>query len=102
LIISQIGAIKAKNQKKHFSTDRNNPTDEKKSFILMLSQRFYFAVFTFVASFDQHGRIIPQKHLEDRKMEDRKMIRKRIIFIMILHSGMFAVCSIPSSSTSLA
>jgi indolepyruvate ferredoxin oxidoreductase alpha subunit len=29
-------------------------------------------------------------------MEDRKMIRKRIKFVMIPHSGMFAICSIPS------
>jgi len=39
----------------------------------MLSQRLYFSVFASAACFDRHGRIIPQKHSEDRKMEDRKM-----------------------------
>jgi hypothetical protein len=70
-------------------------------------------IFASAACFDRHGRIISQKHSDDRKMEDRKMIRpalsqtprhavREIKFVMISHSGKFAVCSIPSAPKSLA
>jgi hypothetical protein len=45
---------------------------------------------------------LSQKYSKDRKMDDRKMIRKRIKFVMIPHSGMFAICSFLLSSTALA
>ncbi|MCI0698158.1 hypothetical protein L0337_39900 [candidate division KSB1 bacterium] len=62
-----------------------------------MNEKKIFSVSASAACFDRHGRIMPQRHSEDRKMEDRKMIHKRIKFVMISHSGMFALlCGVPA------
>ena len=62
-VLSKMKKIKAKRLKLHFELDN------VKSKILFLRLRLCPAK----RDFDRHGRIIPQKHSEDRKMEDRKM-----------------------------